>query len=314
MKPSRFLLIALFGCLSSPLLSQQIARSFELRYFSSAPEANGETDFKGPTAVFDTEQRVTYLNQYADYATRFFNDPELNKLVVSDAELDAALQRLKPQPQPETRRHIPLDTWRWLGFREGQHEEERQAHQSWLKNANTAIADGSLRFEQATTVRQTFPEQGWRFFLELELSPTTEPVTIALQSADQQPIAEATVAGNQISVRSADETITKTIQNAADKQTLRFEVDLENQRYNVVLNEQLVADFVPVLTASPFTQLSVSGSKGFRLRHVFGQGYTKAEFTEEDNHSRDYPYFVETYVDENFRLQTINRRLADAGL
>ena len=205
------LLLTLFGCLSSPLLAQEISRSFELRYFSSAPEANGETDFKGPTAVFNTEQRVTYLNHYANYATRFFRDPELNTPVVSDAELDAALQKLKPQPLPETRRRIPLDTWRWLGFREGQHEEERQA---WLTNANTLIADGALRFEQATTVRQTFPTQAWRFFLELELSSATEAATVALLSADQQAIVEATVTGNQISVESSNETVTKPLPEA----------------------------------------------------------------------------------------------------
>jgi hypothetical protein len=302
MKPS-FLLIPLFGCLSSPLLAQEISRSFELRYFSSAPEANGETDFKGPTAVFNTEQRVTYLNHYADYATRFFRDPELNTPVVSDAELDAALQKLKPQPLPDTRRRIPLDTWRWLGFREGQHEEEQQAHQAWLKNANTTIVNGALRMEQATTVRRTFPAQAWRFFLELELFSTGEAVTVALLSADQQAIGEATVTGNQISVRSGDETVTKPLPETADQRTLRFEVDLENQRYNVLLNGQLVADFVPVLANQPFTQLSVSGPEGLQLQHVFGQGYTKAEFTEEDNHSRDYPYFVRTFVDEDFRLK-----------
>ncbi len=138
-----------------------------------------------------------------------------------------------------------------MGFREGQHEEEQQAHQAWLTNVNTVIADGALRFEQAATVRQTFPTQAWRFFLEVELSPTAEAVTVALLSADQQAIGEATVTGNQISVRSGNETITKTIPKVADKQTLRFEVDLENQRYNVLLNDQLLADFVPVLAASP---------------------------------------------------------------
>ena len=56
------LLITLFSCLTPPLLAQEISRSFELRYFSSAPEANGETDFKGPTAGPDVSVDHRHLS------------------------------------------------------------------------------------------------------------------------------------------------------------------------------------------------------------------------------------------------------------
>ena len=46
-------------------------RSFELRYFSNDPKADGETDFKGPTSVFDTEKRVEFLKTYAAFASDF---------------------------------------------------------------------------------------------------------------------------------------------------------------------------------------------------------------------------------------------------
>ncbi|MFW5944904.1 MAG: hypothetical protein ACOCTU_06555, partial [Bacteroidota bacterium] len=52
---------------TSNLCSQEISKSFELRYLSDNPEANGETDFKGETAVFDTEQRVNFLHHWAEY-------------------------------------------------------------------------------------------------------------------------------------------------------------------------------------------------------------------------------------------------------
>ena len=44
----------------------QIASSFELRYFSKEKEANGITDFKGETAIFNTDQRVEFLRVYAN--------------------------------------------------------------------------------------------------------------------------------------------------------------------------------------------------------------------------------------------------------
>lgn len=48
------------------------SRAFELRYFTLDPKANGETDFKGPTEVFGTEERIEYLRRYSKYARRYF--------------------------------------------------------------------------------------------------------------------------------------------------------------------------------------------------------------------------------------------------
>jgi hypothetical protein len=45
----------------SCLNAQQLSKSFEFRYFTSDPEANGVTDLKGETEVFDTEERILFL-------------------------------------------------------------------------------------------------------------------------------------------------------------------------------------------------------------------------------------------------------------
>ena len=52
------------------------SKSFELRYYQNNPAANGETDFHGETAVFNTEQRIEFLSRYAEYAKDFFDDPQ----------------------------------------------------------------------------------------------------------------------------------------------------------------------------------------------------------------------------------------------
>jgi len=87
----------------------QPSKSFELRYFSEDANANGETDFKGETEIFNTGQRVDFLKHYAVFGKQFFNDSQLNHIVVSDEEAVLAVSNIKPQPVPEFRKHIILD-------------------------------------------------------------------------------------------------------------------------------------------------------------------------------------------------------------
>ena len=56
---------------------QPVSQSFELRYVTSDPAADGETDFKGATQWFDTPRRVDSLQKYAAYASRWFYDRTL---------------------------------------------------------------------------------------------------------------------------------------------------------------------------------------------------------------------------------------------
>ena len=64
------------------------SQAFELRYVTTDPAADGETDFKGPTAWFDTPRRIEYLKKYADFASRYFDDRTLAEQVVSDGEVE----------------------------------------------------------------------------------------------------------------------------------------------------------------------------------------------------------------------------------
>ncbi|MCU0788507.1 MAG: hypothetical protein MUC91_10025, partial [Verrucomicrobia bacterium] len=75
-----------------------LSRSFELRYVTADPKANGETDFKGKTSIFTTEQRLEFLNQYEKFAGKFFGDQNWDTRIVSDDDVRQTLRQLKPQP------------------------------------------------------------------------------------------------------------------------------------------------------------------------------------------------------------------------
>src|SRR5690625_6655061 len=60
------------------LNGQRISSGFEVRYFSSDPKANGETDFKGETSVFSTEDRMEFLKYYGKSAAAYFQDENLD--------------------------------------------------------------------------------------------------------------------------------------------------------------------------------------------------------------------------------------------
>ncbi len=95
--------MVILGGLISNINAQEISKSFELRYFASDEKADGETDFKGETEYFNTEQRIEYLEKYEEYAGQFFNNPDWNKLVVTDDEAKEKAAKIKPQPTPKIR-------------------------------------------------------------------------------------------------------------------------------------------------------------------------------------------------------------------
>lgn len=124
-----------------------ISDSFELRYISKDKSANGETDFKGETSTLTTEQRVDFLNAYAERMSRQYDDYSLDKPIVSLEEAKERLLGIKPQPSPKKRKRILLDEWKWVGYRKKKAEP-----------LSRIIAN-----------RIELPKQTWRCMLELEL-------------------------------------------------------------------------------------------------------------------------------------------------
>ena len=113
----------LFCCLLLPLsflmAQAQHIKTFEARYFTKDPRADGVTDLHGETEIFDNEQRVAFLNAYAAYASRFWGDPGLDTPLFADHDIEAKLAGIKPQPLTSVRRTIRLERWKAYGYKEG---------------------------------------------------------------------------------------------------------------------------------------------------------------------------------------------------
>ena len=159
-----------------------------MRYFSNNPKANGETDFKGETAVFNTEDRVEYLKRYAKAAKEFFNDPNLDTKVVSDDQLTQAMSKLKPQPEPEVRKRIPLEYWKWMGYKPGMEKREAAEMQVWKDNKAVETENEQLRFIRDDEIIIPIDRQVWRFFIEWKISGNTTESGFSLAS-DGIPVA-----------------------------------------------------------------------------------------------------------------------------
>ena len=85
-------------------IADDVSRSFEIRVISDDPKADGPTGFKGDSSIFSNDDRIQYLKQYGEYAKRFFNDPGLDRKVVSLDQARERLKSIKPQPLPSVRR------------------------------------------------------------------------------------------------------------------------------------------------------------------------------------------------------------------
>jgi hypothetical protein len=84
---------------------------------------------------------------------------------------------------------------------------------------------------------------------------------------------------------------------------LKVEVDLETGRYNFLADDALIADFVPVAVNHAVGRLAVRGPAGLRLDDLWGVGYTKTYDPKGDDHTRDVPFTIHTFLDEHFQVR-----------
>lgn len=285
-----------FLFLLAPVLTAgQAWRSFELRYFSDHPEADGETDFRGETEIFDTEDRIRYLETYEKIAGRIFDNPHWDQQVVPDDKAKEVLATIKPQPLPAVRKRLPLVAWNWLGFKSGIRESEMAAIRQWEAHSGVDVREGFLQVA-GTSLEHPIARQSWRFRMRWEVSP--EGPTNATFSL-----------GNVLKTGFLDDgSLFVGGKNGVDVvghyeagRAYRFEVevDLENSGGNVYVDGLLVADFIPLLGKDPVCSFGIQSEGGLRVGSVYGEGYQKAVFTEDTN-SRDVPYEVSVFLNEDF--------------
>ncbi|WP_020531262.1 hypothetical protein [Flexithrix dorotheae] len=325
MKNSNFLKLIVFSfigiLISFNLSAQTSSKTFELRYFTNDPKANGETDFKGETEYLSVEQRVEYLKHYADYASRFFKDQEFNTKVVEDSEVENALSKIKPQPLPEVRKRIPLENWKWLGYKEGQAEERTVELNKWAGKTGLSIEKGVLNFNVDKKLKFEFPSQSWRSTFRWKVKPVSNNEEIVFEFSDKE-IVKATTLGFGASGKffyytANNEKVETGSYKANEWYNFKLELDFaafkrgqDLVRYNLYVNDEKIADYIPMqrvvtegvgyatgFTSIPFVNtFTIKGKKRLQIDDIWGVGY---HLTGRET----YPYTVETFLDENFEIK-----------
>jgi len=279
--------------------AQDISHSFELRYVTGDSGADGETDFKGETSVFDTEERVEFLGKYAEYAEKFFNDQELDRELVTDDEASSVLASIKPQPLPTVRSRIPLDEWKWLGYRTGQHDESLEKLSWWTDRPFLSATGGKLFIgENDVTVEREIKSQTWRFMLRSVVSFPADGAggSIILKSGDSNVAGIAFDGGGGLTCRSEGKALSLGRYEAGKLHEITMEVDLAEGRYNVYVDDEKRADFVPLdAPADTVKTLVIEGSRGEMIDSIWGVGYFPTDI---DNR----PYTIGTFLDESFGI------------
>ena len=162
--------------ISVPRSLAQESTSFEMRYLTSDGKANGLTDFHGESEWMDLEGRVSVLDQYANFASRFWGNPGLDKPLFSDEDVHEALSRIKPQPTTSVRRTIQLDQWRACGYKADK-AAEQASRWKLLTDQGALIDGGTLRLDHATVSLPIHPLE-WRFRMRASLSDDSSALTI----------------------------------------------------------------------------------------------------------------------------------------
>lgn len=180
MKKGLLLFTAFLGL--SVAASAQTATTFEMRYFTPDAAADGVTDFHGETEWFTTPQRVEMLGKYARYASRFWGDPGLDTPLFGDADVLAALSRIKPQPLTSVRRTIPLEAWRSTGYKKGKEADVARRLAAWTADgarieAGTLVLDGNRAAPAIDTLQ-------WRFRMKASLAGASRDLVVRLAHPD----------------------------------------------------------------------------------------------------------------------------------
>ena len=176
MRAKLFLLLSL--ALASANLYAQNVTSFEARYFTKDPKANGVTDLHGETEIFDIDQRVAFLNSYASYASRFWGNPGFDKPLFSDADVSARLASIKPQPSTSVRRTLRLEDWRAYGYKKGKEAAVASRWKEWT--ASGAVIDGGCLILAGTKASFPIKPLDWRFRMRVTLSEVPENLHVIL--------------------------------------------------------------------------------------------------------------------------------------
>jgi len=271
-----------------------LGRTFELKYFSNNKSADGDTDFIGDTSVFDMDQRVEFLTQYADQACRFFDDPNLDKKVVTDADVAAALKKIKRQPLPEVRKRLLLNSgWKHLACRDGETSADKKRLATW-SGIGVSIKDEQLVITRDNTkILRTFDSQDWRFFLQWKVIPVAgKTAKFTLGDGTTSIVTINIDAGGNVTAGSTKAGIVK----PGTAGELKLEVDLQYNQFSLYIDGKRTIYAGDIAAVHDVTTFSISGGTGMVVDDIRGTGY------DPDEDIREGIFEIATFIDEDFAV------------
>jgi len=160
--------------------------TFEARYFSKDPRADGVTDLHGPTEIFDNDRRVDFLDSYYRFASRFWGDPEGNTPLFDDADIARRVAAVKPRPSTSVRTTLRLDRWKANGYRKGKELEQAARWKAWTAGG-ARISEGSLVLDGAVASPEIDPLD-WRFRMRVFLDGVPDGLHVVFNREGKDPI------------------------------------------------------------------------------------------------------------------------------
>ena len=151
--------------------------SFDMRWLTNDAKANGITDFHGETEWLDTNQRVQTLELYADFASKFWGDPELNTPMFTDAQVSEKTAKIKPQPVTSIRRSVNISNWHSVGYKKGKEDVQNARWERWTKDG-AKISKGYLVLQNCSAA-PSIDTVGWRFRINAGLKEVSEGLSVS---------------------------------------------------------------------------------------------------------------------------------------
>ena len=275
--------------------AQNFSSSFEMRYFTNDSKANGETDFLGETEWMNTGQRINFLKEYSTVASAFFDNPSLDKKIVSDNEISDLLNKIKPQPITSVRKTIRLDNWKAYAYRKGQDVEKEQSLGKWKNFSGASVKNGALMMENST-IDRVIDSLSWRFKVETSIkSEKSSSCRISLLDGNKQAIIFG-IDGNKL-IYGTDNIINEIEHKINDDWVkLKIEVDLTQKRFNLYVDDERIQYFIPIMDTSieAITSLSIKSVGTSLVNDIFIFNHTPTDQVR-------YPYVSKVIIDEDFQ-------------
>ncbi|MEM9884520.1 MAG: hypothetical protein AAF849_01415 [Bacteroidota bacterium] len=286
-------------------VAQVVSRSFELRYFIDSTLAEGTIGFNGDATIFTPEERLAYLDQYAEYAKVFFQDKDLDKEAVESKEVIRLMDQLKDAPKPSNRQRLVLKDWRWKTYENEERKKEEKELQKWTQNPNVEIVDNALQAVGDFSYSKDLEEaQDWRFVLQWEtkIPQTTERSAFLLLDKESNPVILLGITAEGNCFYKSRLGLPIGIANYEIDTVLNFKllVDVEANRFSLFINDEIKADFVRTLSDRNIHKFFVKIPVGASLDNIYGISYERPNINPfEDN----FPVAKgRIFMDEDFEL------------